>query len=935
MKIESIEIYGYGKWVDKSFTDIQDLQVFYGKNEAGKSTVMSFIHSILFGFPTKQGAGTRYEPRNSSQYGGRLRISETVYGDVLIERVKGKTSGNVTVTLANGETGSEDLLEKIIFGIDKNTYQALFSFDLVGLQKVQQMNQTKLNRYFLSVGTLGNERLLRIVDKFQQEANKLYKASGRVPEINQKISQLKQKEQQLKSVKARNNEYNQLQNEKLKLSEHLKQFERQQEDLERELAGLKRLSSNWAHFKEAQEIQNQIQKKALINLPEDGLYQLKQLNDELARIVTTQIKEKEQILQLSRKAGQDERFSFYLEHKDRFKEANLKIEQIKELMKKKEIVEAKQLQDQRYLEQLLHQNGLPIYGEIPQVLSTELKAEVQNLIDFQASIQEKEANLQQDKQRLNFQIEVLNQQIDQLENQLWEAKDFQEYQKPEVVPQRQKRARKKQSKSFYAVAFSSLLSLVAGYLIGAALGVILLIVGGLGLLITGYQAFGTKREQATTKTNEKYSYEEYIKQVEIRKQWREKLAEADDVTDALNYFTDQENQFNLEKQQFNRQHQQFSQKTMIPNEVSLEKLLVDDPFFEIRQQISVTERQESEIDALTKQISEWFSGVEFSQQIIGIGMENLATFLFSFQQFYLQQVEIENAQQHISQRVAEIRQELLLGEESQKVIEKNKKSLFASVDVTSEEEFRKKYVLYQELQQKKARLDLLEDQIAEDLILFTNYRDKEELIEALQTQDETLQLLKKKISSQLKQKAECEVALKNLEEGGQYSVLLQEFANLKSELQELVQSWSSLRIAAEIIEKMLTLSRKDRLPEMIEDASHYFNLLTKKNYQRLLFKDERIQVQRQDGSIYEVNELSQGTGEQLYVALRFAFIKNATDLLKLPLLIDDGFVNFDAERRSEIFQLLNEISQTNQIVYFTCSSESQKEFSKEQVKVLQ
>ncbi|CRH21822.1 hypothetical protein BN1423_1860005 [Carnobacterium maltaromaticum] len=53
MKIESIEIYGYGKWVDKSFTDIQDLQVFYGKNEAGKSTVMSFIHSILFWISNK------------------------------------------------------------------------------------------------------------------------------------------------------------------------------------------------------------------------------------------------------------------------------------------------------------------------------------------------------------------------------------------------------------------------------------------------------------------------------------------------------------------------------------------------------------------------------------------------------------------------------------------------------------------------------------------------------------------------------------------------------------------------------------------------------------------------------------------------------------------------------------------------------------------
>ena len=43
MKIKEITIYGYGKWVDQPFDSLTDLQIFYGKNEAGKSTLMVFL----------------------------------------------------------------------------------------------------------------------------------------------------------------------------------------------------------------------------------------------------------------------------------------------------------------------------------------------------------------------------------------------------------------------------------------------------------------------------------------------------------------------------------------------------------------------------------------------------------------------------------------------------------------------------------------------------------------------------------------------------------------------------------------------------------------------------------------------------------------------------------------------------------------------------
>ena len=170
MKIKEITIYGYGKWVDQRFDSLADLQIFYGKNEAGKSTLMAFIHSILFGFPTKQSSELRYEPRKGSRYGGRLRIVTRQYGELDIERIKGKGNGKLTLTKIDGTKLPETVLNELVSGIDKATYQALFSFNLLELQKISQLNQEKLNRYFLSIGTMGNERYLKIADRFKQEA---------------------------------------------------------------------------------------------------------------------------------------------------------------------------------------------------------------------------------------------------------------------------------------------------------------------------------------------------------------------------------------------------------------------------------------------------------------------------------------------------------------------------------------------------------------------------------------------------------------------------------------------------------------------------------------------------------------------------------------------------------------------------------------------
>src|SRR5690625_1952302 len=121
MRIKQLEIYGYGKWVDQTFHLSNNVQLFYGANEAGKSNLMSFIHTILFGFPTRNSTLLRYEPHESSKYGGKIIANDQRFGQVVIERVHGKVTGNVTVTLEDGSTGGDELLDTLLSGMTRET----------------------------------------------------------------------------------------------------------------------------------------------------------------------------------------------------------------------------------------------------------------------------------------------------------------------------------------------------------------------------------------------------------------------------------------------------------------------------------------------------------------------------------------------------------------------------------------------------------------------------------------------------------------------------------------------------------------------------------------------------------------------------------------------------------------------------------------------
>ena len=55
MRLKELRIDGFGQFSDVTFGPFDaPVVVFYGPNEAGKSTILNFVRTILFGFPTQR-----------------------------------------------------------------------------------------------------------------------------------------------------------------------------------------------------------------------------------------------------------------------------------------------------------------------------------------------------------------------------------------------------------------------------------------------------------------------------------------------------------------------------------------------------------------------------------------------------------------------------------------------------------------------------------------------------------------------------------------------------------------------------------------------------------------------------------------------------------------------------------------------------------------
>lgn len=128
--------------------------------------------------------------------------------------------------------------------------------------------------------------------------------------------------------------------------------------------------------------------------------------------------------------------------------------------------------------------------------------------------------------------------------------------------------------------------------------------------------------------------------------------------------------------------------------------------------------------------------------------------------------------------------------------------------------------------------------------------------------------------------------------------------------------------ASKLLKWAIDRYRDKKQGPMLQRASAVFSNLILGDFSKLGVDFEKappvLYAQRKNGSIVEVAGLSEGTRDQLYLALRIAALELHLDQSKaLPFIADDLFINFDDERAKAGLEVLRDLSQKTQVVFLT------------------
>ena len=109
MKLMSCTLMGFGKLYRRAYTFSDGINVIYGENESGKTTLRTFLTGMLFGLERKRGIASKkdefhkYQPCNGGIYGGTLSVST---GDQVYQIQRNFTDVS-DITVYNEKTGKK------------------------------------------------------------------------------------------------------------------------------------------------------------------------------------------------------------------------------------------------------------------------------------------------------------------------------------------------------------------------------------------------------------------------------------------------------------------------------------------------------------------------------------------------------------------------------------------------------------------------------------------------------------------------------------------------------------------------------------------------------------------------------------------------------------------------------------------------------------
>ena len=1017
MRIQELHVDGFGHFHQRTFDPVHGpVTVYYGPNEAGKSTLLAFIRAILFGFPHRY--NQYYAPVTGGRHGGKITICDDTGAPFVIERFAG-TKGGLNVTTPQGPaSNAEPVLQRLTGGATSDLFGNVFAFSLDELQEASSLEDSSGVIYSAGQGT---PSLLRLKKNLSERKREIYLYKGNNQEVPRLLSVLKELDERLRTIATHSGRYGELTTRRSEITDELADAELGIAGLNEQIAKMERQKNGWEDWIALCECESKLgEVPEYAGFPESAVTRLDSIEEGI-RLAREEYESTDELLRQAEESANleipDENMLEVRTSVEAIRRSRGSFDGSRRDLPKRQ-TELKALKSE--LSEALDDLGQDWDEADLEAFDTSLV--LRNQVDTWKS---RFDHVDESNRQMRDRLEQERRSLEDREVETQEAKDALPEEPPrsdsEGIAERQdairvarrrleEYARKRQEGDSLKQQLKHLavhretLSGASGKV--GTVPVISLVVIGLAFIVTGWLVgkeawyFGVAAglvmlgiaAYLLRRGSSKGSIDSPLVSATLQRQMENAERETEEALDSL---MDAGRMLGLEEQPdsdlLDKKSKQLETDQAALDRWTAASNRIQEADRKQQMQLQRLESKEEELaeaDGVAETIhEEWHAWLADQGLKTALTPDGMTTLLVQVEAVRGKSTQVQRMEKRIGDIERDIQEfwdllhplalrhglfadgqnanesgvladEILRRfeqaqaafhqrQEAVKAAEGNRRSAERALNRLKEQEKKLDDLLaagssddsesfLHKAREHEQRQDLVRrrdehrrnlEKLSGPGPRFESFLLSFDGVDPLSLDEQSIELAdhRERIRTQCNLLREetggIETELAQLSGEEESSALRIRKHALEEQLKHHASEWARLVVAEALLERTQQLFEEERQPKVIQHAQHCFSSITSGRYPRLFapIGKESITVVDSDGTNREPNELSRGTREQLYLALRFGLIREFGEHAEaLPVVVDEALVNFDSARTRVAAEAFTSLSETNQILVFTC-----------------
>ena len=1010
MRIQQIHVEGFGHFHQYTFDPILGpVTVYYGPNEAGKSTLLAYIRAILFDFPHQY--NKHYRPTAGGAHGGRLTIHDSAGDRFIVERFAGAQGGLTVTTPVGPAVNAEAIVQNLTGNATADLFKNVFTFSLDELQDVKSLEESSGVIYSAGQGAPGLTGLKR---RLNSRAQSIYQSRGNKQEVPTLLSVLKDLDGKLHDIAGHSGRFGELTRRNSDIEKALAETESNIACLNARIAEIDRLTSGWDDWVALCACESRLRKiPEYADFPDAPVVRLEQMEDAIRQACDDYESLAEKLLQEEESAHVEIPDEALLQDHAKVEvirrsrgsyddsKRDLPKRQTELKVLKQELSDALKDLGQDWDDSDLEafdtslsirrridewKKRLSQSDETNRQLKDRLAQEKRSLLDREEETWEAKNALGEEPYRSDMDgiterqdaIRLARRQLETYERNQ-QASDNLNEQVADLIVQREAlrgAGGRWGGVLVVSVAILGLVFMATGWISGGEARLIGVLAG---LVILGISVYLWRRGSlaaSAAPASLSQTLQRRMESADLDTKAARTVLMASETALGLSELPDADmldrEQKQLEtdqakltswmvakrRQESQTQRLADTEQEMASATAAAEKLQTEWHAWRADQGLKspLSPEAMSTFLAQLAVVREKSNAVRQLENRVGDIQRDIKVFRDRVEPLALRHMltkdsedvsepgvladEIIRRFEEAQSAFGERRQAALRAEESErsakraherlKDLEMRRNDLLCAGGADDSETFRRKsqereqrLELEQKRDEHRRNLEQLSGPSARYEAFLRSFDDVDPHILGQQSNELTNRHDEDRARCDhlREEKFDIEVELAQLTGEEESSALRIQKNALVEQLKDLAGEWSGLVVASALLERTQRLFEHERQPKVIQHAQHYFSSITAQRYPRLFapIGEQTITVVDAADVSRQPAELSRGTREQLYLALRFGLIRAFGEHAEtLPVVVDEALVNFDPPRTRVVAKAFASLADTNQVLVFTC-----------------